>query len=64
MREERNACRILVGKTEEKRQLGKLRRMWVNNIKVDLIETGWGGVKWTSLILLLTWIRGGLLRKR
>jgi hypothetical protein len=37
----RNAWRILVGKTEEMRQLGRIRRMWVNNIKIDLREIGW-----------------------
>jgi hypothetical protein len=34
--EKRNACRILVGKPEEKSPLGKPRRRWVDNIKMDL----------------------------
>jgi hypothetical protein len=34
----RNAYRILVGKPEGKRPLGKPRRKWVNNVKIDLIE--------------------------
>jgi hypothetical protein len=34
--EKRNAYRILVGKTEEKRPLGRRSRMWVDNIKMDL----------------------------
>jgi hypothetical protein len=38
MGEKRNACRILVGKPEGKRPLGRPRRRWVNNIKMDLRE--------------------------
>jgi hypothetical protein len=34
--EKRNACRILVGKSEGKRPLGRPRHRWVNNIKMDL----------------------------
>jgi hypothetical protein len=44
MGEKRNAYRILVGKPEGKRLLGRPRRKWVNNIKVDLREIGWDGV--------------------
>jgi hypothetical protein len=36
MREKRNACRILVGKTEGKRSLGRPKRRWVVNIKMNL----------------------------
>jgi hypothetical protein len=36
MGEKRNAYMILVGKTEGKRSLGRSRRRWVNNIKIDL----------------------------
>jgi hypothetical protein len=36
--EKRNACRILVGKPEGKRPLGRPRRRWVDNIKMDLKE--------------------------
>jgi hypothetical protein len=39
--EKRNACRILAGKPEGKRKLGKPRRMWVNNTIMDLREIGW-----------------------
>jgi hypothetical protein len=42
--EKRNAYRLLVGKPEGKRPLGRPRRRWVNNIKMDLGKTGWGGV--------------------
>jgi hypothetical protein len=38
--EKRNAYRILVGKREEKRPLGRPRRRWVENIKMDLREIG------------------------
>jgi hypothetical protein len=40
MEEKRNVCRILVGKSEGKRPLGRPRHRWENNIKVDLRETG------------------------
>jgi hypothetical protein len=40
----RNACRILVGKSEGKRPLGRPKLRWVNNIKMNLREMGWGGV--------------------
>jgi hypothetical protein len=45
----RNACRILVGKPEGKRRLGRLRRRWVENIKVDLREIGWDCMDWIEL---------------
>jgi hypothetical protein len=38
-----------VGKPEGKRRLGKPRRRWVDNIKVDLREIGWEGVDWIEL---------------
>jgi hypothetical protein len=38
--EKGNTYRILVGKPEGKRPLGRPRRRWVNNIKMDLRETG------------------------
>jgi hypothetical protein len=45
----RSACRILVGELEGKKPLGRLRRRWVDNIKMDLRETGWGGMDWIDL---------------
>jgi hypothetical protein len=49
MRETRNAYRILVGKPEGKRPLGRQRRRWVDNIKIDVRERGWDGVGWIDL---------------
>jgi hypothetical protein len=46
---EENACRILVGKLEGKRLLGRLRRRWEDNIKMDLREIGRGGMDWINL---------------
>jgi hypothetical protein len=43
------ACRLLVGKPEGKSQLVRPRCRWVNNIKIDLLEIGWGGVGWIGL---------------
>jgi hypothetical protein len=40
--EKRNAYRILVGKPEGKRQLGRPRHRWENNIKMNFREIGWG----------------------
>jgi hypothetical protein len=45
----RNAYRILVGKPEEKRPLGRSRRRWVDNIKMDLRERGWDDIDWIDL---------------
>jgi hypothetical protein len=47
--ERRNAYSILVGDPEGRRPLGRPRCRWVDNIKMDLRETGWGGVNWTDL---------------
>jgi hypothetical protein len=47
--ESRNAYRMLVGKTEGKRPVGRPRCKWVNNIKMDLGDVEWGGVDWIGL---------------
>jgi hypothetical protein len=47
--EEKNAYRLLVGKPERKRPLGRPRRRWVDNIRMDLGEVGWGDVDWIGL---------------
>jgi hypothetical protein len=42
--------RLLVGKPEGKRPLGRPRRRWIDNIKIDLLEIGLGGVDWIGLV--------------
>ena len=49
--EERGAYRVLVGKPEGKRPLGRPRRRWVDNIRMDLQEVGGGYVNWIGLAL-------------
>jgi transposase len=57
MGEKMNAYRIMVGKPEGRRPLGRPRRRWVDNIKMELREIGWGGVdlaqdrdQWRALV--------------
>jgi len=47
--EQRYIYRILVGKPERKRQLGRPRRRWEDNIKMHLQEVGRGSMDWTDL---------------
>jgi hypothetical protein len=49
MEEKRNAYRLLVGKPEGKRPLGRPRRTWMDNIRMDLGEVGWDDVDWIDL---------------
>jgi hypothetical protein len=49
MGEKRNAYRLLVRKPEGKRPLGRPRRRWVDNIRMDFLEIGCGGVDWIGL---------------
>jgi hypothetical protein len=49
MGEKRNVYRLLVGKPEGKRPLGRPRRRWTDNIKMDLLEIELGVVDWISL---------------
>jgi hypothetical protein len=53
--EGRNVYRVLVGKPEGKRPLGRPRRRWEDGIKMDLKEIGWGGV-----LSGFTWLRIGI----
>jgi len=47
--EKRGVYRVLVGNPEGKRTLGRLRRRWEYNIKIDLQEVGCGVIDWTGL---------------
>jgi hypothetical protein len=49
MGEKRNVYRLLVGKPERKRPLGRPRRRWIGNIKTDLLEIGLNVVDWIDL---------------
>ena len=49
MGEKRGVYRVFVGKPEGKRKLGRPRRRWEDNIKMDLQEVG-GGMDWTELV--------------
>jgi hypothetical protein len=54
MGEKRNSYRLLMGKPEGKRPLGRPRRRWVDNIRMDLEEVGWSDVDWIGI-----WLRIG-----
>jgi hypothetical protein len=47
---ERNAYKILIGKSEGKRQLGRHKRRWEGNIRMDLREIGSEGMDWIHLV--------------
>jgi hypothetical protein len=49
MGEKRNAYRLLLGKLEGRRPLGRPRRRWLDNIRMDLVEVGWSDVDWIGL---------------
>jgi hypothetical protein len=49
MGKKRNVYRLLVGKLEGKRPLGRPRHRWVDNIRMDLAEVGWGDEDWIDL---------------
>jgi hypothetical protein len=57
MGEKRNVYRLLVGKPEGKRPLGRPRRRWIDNIKMDLLEMGVSVVDWTGLQNVLLQIK-------
>jgi hypothetical protein len=44
MGKKRNAYRLLVGKPERRRPLGRPRHRWLDNIRMDLVQVGWGDV--------------------
>jgi hypothetical protein len=47
--EEREVYRVLMGKQEGKRPLERPTHRWVDVIRMDLRESGWGSVEWTQL---------------
>jgi hypothetical protein len=49
MGEKRNVYRLLVGKPEGKRPLGRPRRRWIDNITIELLEIGLNVVDWIGL---------------
>jgi hypothetical protein len=49
MGKKRNVYRLLVGRPEGKRPLGRPRCRWIDNIKVDLLEIGLSVVEWIGL---------------
>jgi hypothetical protein len=49
MGEKRNAYRLLMGKPEGRKPLGRPRRRSVDNIRMDLVDVGWGDVDWIGL---------------
>jgi hypothetical protein len=49
MGEKKNVYRLLVGKPEGKKPLGRPRHRWIDNIKMDLLEIGLGVVNWIGL---------------
>jgi hypothetical protein len=49
MGEKRNPYRLLVEKPEGRMPLGRPRRRWLDNIRTDLVEVGWGDVDWIGL---------------
>jgi len=50
MGDERGVYRVLLGKPEGRRQLGRPRRRWVDNIRTDLQEVGSGYMDWIGLV--------------
>jgi hypothetical protein len=48
-KKKKNSYRLLVGKPEGRRPLGRPRRRWVDNIRMDLVEVGRGDVAWIGL---------------
>jgi hypothetical protein len=48
----RNAYSLLEGNPDGKIPLGRPRRRWLDNIKMDLGEMGWGGMNWIDLTLV------------
>jgi hypothetical protein len=56
MGDKRNAYKILVGKPEGKRPLGRPRHRWVDNIKMNLTGIGWDSVDWIDMALSMPFL--------
>ena len=54
MGERRDPHRVLVGKPEGKRPLGRPKRRWEDIINMDLQEVEWGSMDWTDLVVICT----------
>jgi hypothetical protein len=50
MEEQRNSYNILAGKSAGNRPIRRPRRSWVDNIKMNLKEIGWGGMNWIDIV--------------
>jgi hypothetical protein len=48
--EKRNVYRVILGKPEGKRSLGRLIRRWGDNIKMDLRKIGWDNIAWIDMV--------------
>jgi hypothetical protein len=57
MGEKRNSFRLLTEEPEGKRPLGRPKRSWVDNIRMDLGDVGWGDVDWIDLAKDRNWWR-------
>jgi hypothetical protein len=61
MGEKRNVYHLLIGKPERKRPLGRPRRRWIDNIKMDILEIGLSVVDWIGLVWVTIGTGGELL---
>jgi hypothetical protein len=57
MGEKRNVYRLLVGKPEGRRPLGRQRRRWIGNIEIDILEIGLSVVDWIDFVQDRYWWR-------
>jgi hypothetical protein len=55
MGEDRKVYRVLVGRSERKRPLGRPRHRWEDGTRMDLREISWGGAEWTKLAQERDW---------
>jgi hypothetical protein len=59
--EDRKVYKVLMGKTEGKRTLGRPKLRWYGGVKMGLRETGWEGGVWSGFTWIRTGTGGGLL---